>query len=95
MALVIQERLPLAPLTTLGAGGPARYYTRAVDRRQVVEAADWAFTRRQPLLVLGGGSNLLIADEGWPGLVLHVAVRGIESEADASSAHLSVGAGAP
>jgi UDP-N-acetylmuramate dehydrogenase len=95
MPLVIQEHVPLAPFTTLGVGGPARYYTRAVRREEVAEAADWALTRRQALLVLGGGSNLLIADEGWPGLVLHVAVRGVESEADPTGVALSVGAGEP
>jgi len=95
MPLSIQEHVPLAPFTTLGVGGPARYYTLARTRDEVREAADWAFTRRQPLLVLGGGSNLVIADDGWSGLVLHVAVCGISSESSGSEVALAVGAGEP
>ena len=93
--LAIQEHVPLAPFTTLGVGGPARYYVKAAEARDVIDAADWALTRRHEMLVLGGGSNLVIADEGWPGLVLHVAVRGVESAAGASDVSLTVGAGEP
>ncbi|WP_437982374.1 UDP-N-acetylmuramate dehydrogenase [Sorangium sp. So ce117] len=78
MSLDVRESVPLAPLTTLGVGGPARYFAEAADEAAVVEAFRFAEARGVPLLVLGGGSNLLIADRGVDALVLRVRVRGIE-----------------
>jgi len=68
--MTIQENVPLAPLTTLQVGGAARYFAEAKREDEVQEAAQLAKTRDLPLLVLGGGSNLVVADSGWPGLVL-------------------------
>ncbi|WP_437754606.1 UDP-N-acetylmuramate dehydrogenase [Sorangium sp. So ce1389] len=59
-------------------GGPARFYAEAADDAAVVEAFRFAETRGVPLFVLGGGSNLLVADRGVDALVLRVRVRGIE-----------------
>lgn len=73
----IQENVPLAPLTTIGIGGPARFFFRAATVDEVREALHWARGRELPLFLLGGGSNLLIADEGFAGLVVHVDLRGI------------------
>jgi UDP-N-acetylmuramate dehydrogenase len=72
------ENIPLAPLTTLKIGGPAKYFVEAKDAAEVQRAVDFARSRALPLFVLGGGSNLLVADSGWPGLVLKVAIEGIE-----------------
>lgn len=81
--MVLMENMPLAPLTTLGVGGAARWYVEAASEEEIVEAAAWARERERPLFVLGGGSNLLAADAGFDGLVVHVALRGIEaSDAD-------------
>jgi UDP-N-acetylmuramate dehydrogenase len=80
--LVIQENIPLAPLTTFKVGGPARFFAEAHNEHEIQQALAYAVARRMPLFVLGGGSNLVIADEGWPGLVLRVALRGFEFEAD-------------
>jgi UDP-N-acetylmuramate dehydrogenase len=74
----ILENIPLAPLTTLRIGGPARYFVEAKDIAAVQEAVAFARSRELPLFVLGGGSNLLVADSGWPGLVLKIAIPGIE-----------------
>ncbi|HKF50272.1 MAG TPA: UDP-N-acetylmuramate dehydrogenase [Terracidiphilus sp.] len=74
----MEENKPLAPLTTFGIGGRARWFVEAQTEADVVEAAEWAQNRGVPLFVLGGGSNVLIADSGFDGLVLHVALRGIE-----------------
>lgn len=74
----LQENIPLAPLTTFRIGGPARYFVEAKSPVEVQEAAAFAQTKNLPLFVLGGGSNLLISDAGWPGLVLHVALPGID-----------------
>ncbi|WP_437325626.1 UDP-N-acetylmuramate dehydrogenase [Sorangium sp. So ce381] len=78
MSLDVRESVPLAPLTTLGVGGPARYFAEAADEAAVVDAFRFAEARGVPLFVLGGGSNLLVADRGVDALVLRVRVRGIE-----------------
>lgn len=79
----LEENKSLAPYTTFGIGGPARWFVEAAGEEDVVEAAAWARLHQVPLFVLGGGSNLLVADSGFDGLVLHIALLGIESSADA------------
>ena len=74
----IEENKPLGPLTTLGIGGPARWFVEAHSEDDVRQAAGWAREMGQPMFVLGGGSNLLVADSGFPGLVLHIHLKGIE-----------------
>jgi UDP-N-acetylmuramate dehydrogenase len=95
--MTIQENIALAPLTTLKVGGMARYFAEAKREDEVREAAQFAKTRGLPLFVLGGGSNLVIADSGWPGLTLKIAIGGIANptvQASAGNAVLfSVGAG--
>ena len=75
--------IPLAPLTTLRLGGPARRLVDAPSADAVVTALREA---EEPVLVMGGGSNLVIADEGWPGLVVRVGSRGrsVERRPDGS-----------
>ncbi len=80
MTLDIREHEPLAPLTTLELGGAARYFAEAGSNDQILEALEWARSRALPLSILGGGSNLLVPDEGVPGLVLAVRTRGIARE---------------
>jgi UDP-N-acetylmuramate dehydrogenase len=80
--LQIREQVPLAQLTTLGVGGPARFFAEAATVDAAREAVEWAAARAVPLFVLGGGSNLLVADSGFPGLVLKVALRGIERDGE-------------
>jgi len=72
--------VPLAPLTTLRLGGPARRFVEAESADEVVEAL------REPALVIGGGSNLVIADSGWPGTVVRISSRGrrVERRPDGS-----------
>jgi UDP-N-acetylmuramate dehydrogenase len=77
--LTITENAPLAHYTTLGVGGPARHLAEAVTEEQALEALDRASTEGWPVFVLGSGSNVLFADTGFPGLVLRIATRGIES----------------
>jgi UDP-N-acetylmuramate dehydrogenase len=76
--VLLQENIPLAPLTTIRIGGPARYFVEAGTVGEVQEAVTFARSRDLPLFTLGGGSNLLIADAGWPGLVLKIAIQGID-----------------
>jgi UDP-N-acetylmuramate dehydrogenase len=77
--MLLEENKPLAPFTTFGIGGPARWFTEAASEDGVVEAAAWARERGLALFVLGGGSNLLVSDAGFDGLVLRVGLRGIEA----------------
>jgi UDP-N-acetylmuramate dehydrogenase len=79
--VLLQENIPLAPLTTFKIGGPAKYYVEAATPGEVQEAVTFARARDLPLFVLGGGSNLVVSDAGWPGLVLKVALQGIEQRA--------------
>ena len=58
---------------------PARYFTEPKTASEVAEVVQLARSRNLPLFVLGGGSNLVISDAGWPGLVLRVAISGIEA----------------
>jgi UDP-N-acetylmuramate dehydrogenase len=78
--MYLEENKPLAPYTTFGIGGPARWFVEALGEEDLVKAADWAFQRDLPLFVLGGGSNLLVSDSGYNGLVVHTSMRGIERE---------------
>jgi len=76
-ATFLRQLVPLAPLTTLGVGGPARFFAEAQHDEQVLEALEWAHQRGVPVEVIGGGSNLLVADGGFDGLVLRVGMMGI------------------
>jgi UDP-N-acetylmuramate dehydrogenase len=89
------ENVPLAPLTTLKVGGPARYFTEPRSAAEVAEAVNFARSRNLPLFVLGGGSNLVVSDAGWPGLVLKLALTGIEerNSNDNDKTLFEVGAG--
>ncbi|MFP5235395.1 MAG: UDP-N-acetylmuramate dehydrogenase [Acidobacteriota bacterium] len=78
--MLLEENKPLAPYTTLGIGGPARWFVRAVCDSDVVEAAHWAREHGAPVFVLGGGSNLLVSDRGFDGLVIQVALEGISEQ---------------
>ena len=81
----MEENKPLAPLTTLGIGGAARWFVEARSESDVAEAAAWARDKRAPLFVLGGGSNLLVSDSGVSGLVLRVDLRGIDRRDEANA----------
>lgn len=74
----VQENVALAPLTTFRIGGPARFLMEAQSPSDVQEAVTFARSRNLPLFVLGGGSNLVVSDAGWPGIVLKIAIGGIE-----------------
>lgn len=90
----IEENKTLAPYTTFGIGGPARWFVEAESEEDVALAAQWVRERGLPLFVLGGGSNLLVADSGFNGLVIHVALRGVDIEIPGDGdVHFRVAAG--
>jgi len=95
MALELVHDVALAPRTSLELGGRARHWVAADDEATVVEALNWAEARHLPVLVLGGGSNLVIGDQGWDGLVLQIALRGIETVGPTGRARLRAAAGEP
>jgi len=74
------EHVALAPYCTLGVGGAARWTLAATDAAAVRAALEWAAEQGLETLVMGGGSNLVVADAGWPGLVLQLAMRGVAFE---------------
>jgi len=89
----IQQQVPLAPLTTFRVGGPARYFVEARSEEDVRAAVAEARSHGWPLFVLGGGSNLVVSDAGWPGLVLKVALTGISEQRDGRHMRFDVAAG--
>jgi UDP-N-acetylmuramate dehydrogenase len=91
--ITIQEKIPLASYTTLQVGGVADYFAEPASESEVLEALRWARGRSLPLFVLGGGSNLLVSDAGFRGLILHVVIGGVESAEHRGRRIYRVGAG--
>jgi len=91
--VTVREQVSLAGYTTLGLGGPAARLIEAVSDEQIVSAVRAADRRGDPLLVLGGGSNLVVADAGFPGTVVRVASRGIAAAPDGDRVAVTVAAG--
>lgn len=93
MELEIRENVPLAPLTTLGVGGAARFFARVRSSSEVEQAVAFSRNRQLPVFVLGGGSNLVVSDQGWNGLVLQVGIDGIHRETSHEKIVFDAGAG--
>ncbi len=91
----ILENVALAEWTTLGVGGPARWFCETGTEGEVVDAVEFARARGLPLFVLGGGSNLLVGDAGFDGLVLRIALRGVRESLEGRSVLLTSAAGEP
>ena len=89
----VQENIGLAPLTTLGIGGPARYFVEAFSEDDVLGALEFASGAQLPLVVLGGGSNLLVSDSGFEGLVLRVSIGGTSFSEAGQRTMVTAGAG--
>jgi UDP-N-acetylmuramate dehydrogenase len=86
---------PLAPLTTLGIGGAARWFIRATSNAHVIAADRWCAARGVPLVVIGGGSNLVVCDAGVDGLVLQIAMSGYELSDERDAVLVRARAGTP
>jgi len=83
----------LAPMTTLGVGGRAQFFADASRVDAMIAGVQWARSQALPLFVLGGGSNIVIADGGFPGLVLRVSLRGMITRVEGRRAVVTVAAG--
>lgn len=90
----ILEHVSLAPFTTLGVGGAARFFAEAHTEEEVQEAIVFSLRRELPLLALGKGSNVLVPDAGIEAVVLRIAVRDIVVKEDGEDVLLAAGAGA-
>jgi UDP-N-acetylmuramate dehydrogenase len=95
VTLAVRDDVPLAPLTTLQLGGNARHFVEVADDDSVVEALRWADARGLPVLILGGGSNVVISDGGFDGLVVRIATRGRRFDAAGGVVELTAAAGEP
>lgn len=74
----IQENIQLKEHTTFRLGGPARYFIDCVDERDVTDAVLFAKENKLPIFILGGGSNTIFSEKGFPGAVLHIAIKGTQ-----------------
>jgi len=93
--LQIESRVALAPLTTLGVGGSAAYFVRVEHETELAEALAWAKQRALEVRVLGGGSNVVVADSGFPGLVIDMALRGVRINNHGTELSIRAAAGEP
>jgi UDP-N-acetylmuramate dehydrogenase len=89
----VKADVSLSKFTTLGTGGPARFFARPETVEELVELLSWAEGEELPVAPIGLGSNLLVADEGFPGLV--VKLDGVLAVAKAGDGKLVAGGGAP
>jgi len=76
--LIVEENIALAPLTTLKIGGAARFFVRVGSEKEIVAALEFASGKNLPVFIFGGGSNVLISDSGFDGIVIQIAIRGIK-----------------
>ncbi|HMJ14646.1 MAG TPA: UDP-N-acetylmuramate dehydrogenase [Polyangiaceae bacterium] len=93
--LELRENVNLAPFTSLGVGGPARYFIDARTEQELLAALEWADQQRVSARVLGGGSNLVISDAGVNGLVVRLSTRGTRAETRGSFVYFDAAAGEP
>jgi UDP-N-acetylmuramate dehydrogenase len=91
----IRRDVPLAPLTTFELGGPARFFSQVATSDEAVWALRWAGDQDLPVFVLGGGSNVVVGDAGFPGLILQLVARGAEFRSQGDHVLLEAQAGEP
>ncbi len=89
----VEENVPLAQLTTLGVGGPALFLLRATSEEQITGGLRFARERGCPVFILGGGSNLVVSDSGFPGLVLKIELSGVRIAREPAGVRATAAAG--
>ncbi len=93
MKLQIQENFDLKPLTTFKIGGIARYFLKVDNKNQLKKGFLWASKQNLPVFLLGGGSNVLVSDKGFNGLIIQIHIKDIKKIEDNKKVLLKVGAG--
>ena len=83
--MIIQENIPLSAYTTFKIGGRARFFCIVKNEEELVEAVKFAREKGVKFFILGGGSNLLVSDDGFPGLIVKNEIRGVTTELDIES----------
>ena len=91
----VEAQVELASRTTMGVGGRATHYVRVESAAELPEALAWAKARGLEVRVLGGGSNVVVADAGFAGLVIEMAIRGIRSANYGGTVEVRASAGEP
>lgn len=90
----LQENVSLSGYSTMRLGGTARYVVDITSRNELKEAVDWAEAQSLPMIMVGGGSNIVWKDEGFPGLVLVNKIMRFESfDEDGRNIYITAGAG--
>jgi UDP-N-acetylmuramate dehydrogenase len=90
---IVREQVILGPYTTLGLGGPASFFAAAHSEGDVCTCLQWARHQGLPVHVLGGGSNTVFADGGFPGLALHICLTGTRFTPDGDTVSVAAAAG--
>src|SRR3989344_3042664 len=90
MPLEIKQNEPLSKHTTFAIGGPAKYFAAVKNKKEVLEAIGFAESKKLPFFILGGGSNILINDGGYDGLIIKIQIGGVKVGEDT----IMAGAGA-
>jgi UDP-N-acetylmuramate dehydrogenase len=93
--LKVEAQVELASRTTIGVGGRAAHYVRVESAAELPEALAWASERSLEVRVLGGGSNIVVADAGFAGLVIEMAMRGVRSADQGAAVEVRAAAGEP
>jgi len=90
---LITENVSLAKYTNLMIGGPARYFAEVTNTESLVAGIKWAESNNLSVFILGGGSNIVVADSGFPGLVLRPRILGIDTDQTDEIVTVTAGAG--
>lgn len=95
MSAAVTRDMPLAPLTTLQLGGPAEFFCPVTREEELLAACRWAQDSKVPMAILAGGSNVVVADAGVPGLVLQMAWQELDIRKQADLVTVIAAAGTP
>jgi UDP-N-acetylmuramate dehydrogenase len=89
----LKENVPLSNYSTMRLGGPARYLCEVQDYHDIGRILDWAEANNLPTIMIGGGSNIIWRDEGYPGIVLVNKIPGYDMQDQGDQQFLMIGAG--